>query len=59
MTLNNSSSSSSTSAERVVNPSSGYSEGGYLEMVAVMKLPGRFIVAICRANTGDEKQAGI
>ena len=29
MTLNNSSSSSSTGAERVVNPSSGYSEGGY------------------------------
>ena len=29
MTLNNSSSSSSTSPERVVNPSSGYSEGGY------------------------------
>lgn len=29
MTLNNGSSSSSTSAERVVNPSSGYSEGGY------------------------------
>jgi TP901 family phage tail tape measure protein len=29
MTLNNASSSSSASAERVVNPSSGYDEGGY------------------------------